>query len=162
MALLGVNSKFYYNSSSYGSPTWVEVNQVSDLNVNDEWDQADANARDSLVKRQVNTLMGLEVSGMLKVKLDDTAYNYLADALVFGTTIDVLVMEAAVTVVGARGYRYDAQVRKGSQDQGLQSALYKSITVSPTCSTNPPKAVKVGPGPALQYAIPGTSGGSYS
>ena len=59
---------------------------------------------------------------------------------------------------GNRGYRADFQVSEADEDQGLNAAIYKGLTLKPVVSTNPAKAVLVNGSGTLTYAIPELTG----
>ena len=162
MPLLGINAKCYRNTSSYGAPNWSEITQISDLSINPTWDKGDASARESRIKQNVKTMMDLEITAKVKKRIGDANYEAIMDALVSDNVLDLLVLDASKETVGARGWRIDAQIFSATEDQAMGNVLYEDITISPSLESNPPKAVKVGAGPALTYSTPGANGASFS
>lgn len=162
MGMLGVNAKAYRNTGSYGSPTWSEMTLISDLSVNPAWDEGSADARESRIKQVRKTMMGLEVSGKMKKRISDSNYQALMDALVSDTVLDVLILDASKETVGARGWRFDAQVFSANEDQAMGNVLYEEFVMKPSLDTNAPKAVKVGAGPALTFSTPGVDGSTFA
>jgi hypothetical protein len=163
MSLLAINAKLYYRSAGiYGAPTFTAIDIVENVAVNPVWDEGAADSRESRVHQFVKTMLGLEVTFRLKKKPTNAAYIALMNALVGDTVIDFLVMDGAVDVVGNRGWRFDAQVFNGSEDQALANVLYQDMVIKPYPGDNPTKAVLVGAGPALTYSIPGANGGSFA
>lgn len=157
--MLGINAKLYWRSGgTYEAPTWSELSAVSDLAVNPTWDEGDASTRESRVKQSAKTMMGLEITGKIKKKINNAGYEAIMGALVTDQVLDVLVLDASKETVGARGWRLDAQVFNANEDQGLGTVQFEEISIKPCLDTNPVKAVKVGPGPALTYATPGGDG----
>ena len=158
---LGVNSKLYYNSGTYGSPTWVEVSLIADLAVNPQWDEHDVSTRGSRVKSMKKTMLGIEVSGRLKKKPGDTTYAKFVDGIVSDDTLDVLVLDGARDANNARGWRFDAQIHQGNDDQSLSGGGFLDIVLKPLTDVNPARAVLV-TGGALTYATPGPDGETYA
>ncbi len=158
---LGVNSKLYYNSATYGTPTWVEVSLIADLAVNPQWDERDVSSRGSRVKSMKKTMLGIEVTGTLKKKPGDTVYGKFVDALMSDDTLDVLVLDGPRDQNNVRGYRFDAQVHQGNDDQSLAGGGFLDIVLKPLQDTNPAKAVLV-TGGAPTYATPGADGDTYA
>lgn len=143
-AYLGRNAKFYLNTGSYGSPTWSEVPNISDLTLNRAWDEGDASTRESAMKQAVKTLLDAAVSGKLKFTIGDSNTTTILDALDSPTTtIDIMCLNGPQTTNGMKGVRYPAQVTQGNEDQGLGVVLYEDIKFMPTPTANPPCTVKV-------------------
>lgn len=161
---LGIKCKLYYRSEgSYGSPTWSEISLIENLQVNPTWDEGQADDRSDRVHRVVKTMLGLEITGNLKKKPGNAAYEAVMNALVSDEALDILVMDGDINTVDNRGWRFDAQVFSANEDQGLGvGAVMEAISIKPTDSDNTCKAVLVGPGPALTYATPGGASASFS
>lgn len=155
MPKLGINSKVYRNSGTYGSPTWDEVTCVSDLAVNAAWDEADGSSRAGRVKQMSKTLMGLEITG--KALVSDAGADYLAlwAAIHSDTPLDLMVLNGANDANGVRGYRADFHVFSGSEDQAMANQLYLDFVLKPAVSDNPVKYVVVTTGAPVFTSITG-------
>jgi hypothetical protein len=153
---LGINAKLFYNAGTYGTPSWTEVTQISDLTENIKSQKAECNDRSSPVNKSVITSQDVSWSG--KIKNDEsTAFNYFYEAIFEKTTTDVLVLNGGSTTNGVRGFRADVQIHDMSNDQGRNASIYHDLMFEPTDSSNPVKAVLV-TGGALTYAtITGTT-----
>jgi hypothetical protein len=162
MGKLGINAKAYRNTGSYNAPVWSELTLISDLSVNPAWDEASADARESRIKQVRKTMMGLEVTGRMKKKPLDTNYEAFMNALNSDDVLDLLILDGPRETEGSRGYRFDAQVFGGTEDQAMGNVLYQDFAIKPSLETNPPKAVKVAAGGVLTYAIPGAAGGTFA
>jgi hypothetical protein len=163
--MLGIAAKLYYNSATYGSPTWVEVDCVADCQLNFAWDEGAADDRSDPAHRMVKTQFSLDVTGNAKKRISNTAWEYLADLLISRETGDFLVLDGPRTTVGQRGFRFDGQLFTGNEDQGLAvGAILSAFTLTPTDSAdgNLVKAVKVGAGPALTFATIGGDSASFA
>ena len=153
-AYLGRNAKLYLNTGSYGSPTWSEVANISDLTLNRAWDEAEANSRESSMKMALKTLLDGSVSGKMKFTIGDSNTTTILDALNSPTTaLDIMCLNQSQTTTGAYGLRYPCQVTQGNEDQGLGVALYEDLKFMPTPSTNAPCTVKVVGGAPVFTAI---------
>lgn len=143
---LGIRSKIYYRSAgNFASPTWTEISAFRDLTVNAQWDTTDAPDRSTVVKGMAKTLLDLGVSGTLKCSDTATTYGAVVDALLSPTSsLDVMVLDGASGTNGVRGYRYDALVTQGNQDQAIQNALYLDVNLVPNgFADNAPQSVLV-------------------
>lgn len=161
--MLGILAKVYRNTGSYGSPTWSECALFSDVNVSPAWDEGSADARESRIKQVRKTMLGLEVTGKMKKKIADANYEAFMNALLSDAVLDVLVLDGPKETEGVRGWRFDAQVFTGTEDQAMNvGALYVDLKLAPSLDTNAPLAVKVAAGPTLTFSTPGASGGSFA
>lgn len=143
---LGRDAKLYVNTASFGSPTWSAIDNVSDLTLTAEWDEAEASTRESKMKLKVKTLAGVEVSGKLKFDLTDTNTGTLLDAMVADTVIDVLVLNGTSATNGARGFRFECQVHAANEDQGLGAVVFEDFKLKPVPSANAKQSAKVASG----------------
>lgn len=155
MPKLGVTSKLYRNTNTYGSPTWTEVTCISDLAVNAAWDEADASSRASRVKQQSKTMMGLEITGKAKVSDTDAGFLAIWAALHSDTPLDCLVLNGAKDSNGVRGYRCEFNVFSGNEDQAMANTPYLDFTLKPAASDNFAAYVVVSAGAPVLTTITG-------
>jgi hypothetical protein len=159
---IGILSKLYYRSGgTYNSPTWAEVAIAGDVSVSPQWDEADISSRGSRVKSMKKSMLGLEMSVKLKKVPGNSVYGAFVDALMSDGVLDVLVLDGDKATNDVRGWRYDAQVFQGNDDQSLNGGGFLDLVLKPMDDTNPTKAVLVTAG-ALTFATPGASGGTYA
>lgn len=140
-AKLGIDAKLYYNTGTYGSPTWTEVTCVKDFKLNLKWSTTEAPSRANRVGEKAKLQIDISGTGQLKASDTDTAYVAFWNALVSSTgNLDVLILNGDKANNGSRGVRYDALVTDGSEDQGIGNAIYDDIELVPDAfKTNPPK-----------------------
>lgn len=133
MPRLGVLSKFYVNTGTYDVPVWTELPLISDCNVNGSWDEGEASARLSRVKSSEPTMLGLEVTGKIRVKgaEENAAYFDMRAAYINDDIVELLVLNGSINEVNAEGYRFEAKVFAWSEDQSLGAVLYKDFSVKP-------------------------------
>lgn len=158
---IGILSKLYYNTGTYGSPIWTEVSIVGDVAVNPTWDEADISTRASRVKSMKKTMLGIEITARLKKVPSSTVYAAFVNALMSDGLLDILVLDGPNNTDGVRGYRMDVQVFGGNDDQSLNAGGFLDIVMKPNQDTNPVKAALVDSS-ALTYATPGASGATYA
>lgn len=150
---LGIKCKAYRNTSTHGSPSWSEINHISDFTVSVTWDEADGSSRISRVKMTVKTMLGLEFSGKIKVNVADANYAAMRDASFGDGVLDILVMEDGDNATENNvGFRCDVQVLKFDVDQGMGTSLYRDFTLKPTTTDNLPELATVGGGAVITYA----------
>lgn len=153
MGMLGLNAKVYWRSGgTYGAPVWTDVNIFSDVSVNPAWDEASADARESRIKQVRKTLLGLEITGRMKKKIGNTAYDAFMNAMLSDEVLDIMVLDGSNTTDGVRGWRFDAQVFSATEDQAMGNVLYEEMILKPSLDTNAPLAVKVAGGVPTYYA----------
>jgi hypothetical protein len=144
MAKTGLKANLFYNTASYGSPTWAEITLVADCAVEGTRDEAGGSTRASSVKLFEPTQLALGISGKVRTDSTDTGFAaLLANFLDPSTAIDVLVLDGTTTENGSLGYRFDAKVFSMGEDQALNSVLFRDFTIKPCISANPVKSVLV-------------------
>lgn len=155
MPKLGVTSKIYLNTGTYGTPVWDELTCVSDLAVNAAWDEADGSSRASRVKQASKTLMALEITG--RAKVSDTGTDFIAiwEAIHSDTPLDLMILNGGSTSNGVRGYRGDFNVFSGSEDQAMANELFLDFVLKPATSDNPTKYAVVASGAPVFTTIDG-------
>ncbi len=138
---LGIKASLFRNTSTYNSPVWSEITGISDFKVAPDWKAADGSTRASRVERSVKTLLGLTFVGKIKVDHNDANYLALLAALYADTILDVMAIDGDPTdstLTGTlTGWRFDTQVYKGDQSQGLTEVLFDDFELKPTLSANP-------------------------
>jgi len=153
MAKTGIKCKLYLNTATYGSPTWVAIDFISDLAVNAVWDEAEGNIRGERVKSVAKTLLSLEITGKIRASDTDTNYATIIGAALSDSTLDLMVLNGADDVNGTRGYRADFVVLGASEDQSLGAVIFDDITLKPAISTNAVKSVLVTAGAPVFSSI---------
>jgi len=152
-AKIGFKCKVYVNTATYGSPTWAAVAAVNDWTWNIEANSADANDRCSFTDAMVKTGVKISFTGTVRVG-GENAEKFL-DEMYTCDVLDVLVLDGTNATNGAKGIRCDVQVHGGTQSQNRGDTLYHQITLMPTPSANPVKAVLVATGAPTYGEITG-------
>lgn len=138
--VVGLNAKAYYNSGTYGSPTWVLTSNVGDVNVTDEMNTTSI---------QVRSQGGfeVEVAGLRKVAFEfsmvydqgDSAQTALRSAYAARTKTDFLFLDQAQATSGSSGLRVLGLLTKFARQEKINEALMVDVRIAPTYdSTNAP------------------------
>lgn len=152
MSKIGIKAKLYYNTGTYGSPTWTAINLVGDLQVNFSWDEGEGTTRASRVKQFANSVANLELTGTIRTEPADTAYVALRNAAISDIAKDFLVLNGANNEADTDGFRFDGKVGGWGEDQGRGVApLFKTFTIKPSVSANNPKHVVVDDEGAMSF-----------
>jgi hypothetical protein len=130
---LGIRADLSYRSAgNFSTPTWTEITKFRDVTVNAAWDTVDAPDRGSRVKSMAKTLLDISVSGQMKMADADNTVNAVMDALLSPTSnIDIRVLNGSASTNGARGFRYEAIVTSGTENQGITEAIYADVNFAP-------------------------------
>lgn len=136
-AILGKNCKLYRNTGTWGSPTWVEVENVKDLTLNLAYQEADVSTRaGGGVSRAEPTLLDVSLEFDQVRDTDDADQTAILTAFFAGTLIDMAVSEAAIATAGTKYYRQEWKVLSGPQAEALADAKRISFTLKPCFSSN--------------------------
>lgn len=151
----GIKCVAYRNTGTYASPTWTALNLFANFQINQDWNTVFASFRGNAVRVGDVTDMNLEITASVRSSDTDADYIALWTAFIGASVVDLLVLNAAKTVVGARGMRFDAKFASHNEDQGAGSLLIPEMKIIPTDATTDPLAVPsyavVGAGPVLAF-----------
>ena len=134
MAKLGIDASMYLNTAAatpWTTPTWAELDGISDLTENCNWDVADIVIRRSLVKQGAKTIVDVGVSCKILREPANPLYVTILTALRLRTPADVLILDASINSIGAEGVRYMSQVTQGGGSQGTGDALFRDLVFVP-------------------------------
>lgn len=143
----GIDCKVYYNSGTYGSPTWVEWSCVRDTTFALTLEEVDATCRGGNGFRQsAISLKSIEVSGNAVKDKDDASFVAIETAARSETVLDVLVLDGVRTSADSDGWRMDVQIYGWTENQPYEDIVTIDFTMKPARSANSPTAVS-GPQP---------------
>lgn len=153
---LGVQTKFYYNTGTYGSPTWTAITYVSELTLGLSIDKLEASARDSRGKTYLPGMLDIGVTFKVRKYRTDTAVAALLNAFAAVTLLDFLVLDGVYTTNTVEGWRFESYVYSANEDQGLGSVLFPELMIAPAPTDNgpPAKAVVSGGAPVFTSLTP--------
>ncbi len=137
--LLGLNAKLYRNTGTYGSPTWVLVDNVKDLSINKEKGEADVTTRaNNGWEATAATLKSATIEWDMVYDPADADYTAIETAWEDGSAIEFAFMDGLITVAGTKGYRMTCAVFGFSRDEALTEAVMVNVSVKPTYAANGP------------------------
>lgn len=134
MSKLGILSKVYRNTGTYGAPVWVEVTSISDLSVEANWDEGEASTRASRVKKTKKTMLDVPITGKIKVSDTDAAYIAFWNAAHSDDVLDLMILNGSSSTNGVRGYRGEFDVNTPKEDQGMGNVLFMEFSLKPSDS----------------------------
>lgn len=131
--IMGFNGKAYYNSGTYGSPTWVLISNVGDISVTDEMTE-------TAIQLRSQSGMEVTVAGLRKVAFEwdsvydpaDTAQTALRSAYAARTKTDFLFLDQANGTTGSAGLRVQALVTKFPRQEKINEAMMVNVAIKPT------------------------------
>ena len=140
--VMGFNGKAYYNTGTYGSPTWTLINNIGDLKVTNEAAEAEVDIRAGggytyFFAGQIK--LGYEWSSIYD--LSDSAIAALRTAYYARTPTEFAFMDQAVATTGATGLRQTCQIFKFARVEELNKPMMYEISVKPTYSANAPSTL---------------------
>jgi hypothetical protein len=137
--LLGLDAKLYRNSSTYESPTWVEIENVKDVTLSLEKGEADVTTRANDGWRATKgTLKDASVEFQMVWDTEDTGFTAIQEAYFGNTSLDLAVMSGDITTAGSQGLRAEMDVFSFSRSEALEEAQMVDVSLKPTYSANAP------------------------
>lgn len=135
--LLGINAGLYYNTGTYGLPTWTEITDVSDVKLDLSFQKVALPTRNSKVIKSGKTVAEAPLQFTIKQHLTDAAFLAVWAALISNTdVIDLMVLNAKDDVNGARGVRGEFVLYSLTDDQAITNALVYQIAAEPADTDN--------------------------
>jgi hypothetical protein len=147
-AFVGGEAKFYYNSGTYGSPTWALIDNCQDLDVADARTAVAAPIRGNwpflghLVGMRDITITW---SSLQKQETTDTVLTALLAAYVAGTITEFAIADQAIATVGCKYQRVICVITKADRSEPIDGAVTISFEAKPAVNNggNNPSLVTV-------------------
>lgn len=132
---LGGEAKFYYNSATQASPTWVLIDNCQDLDMPDSRTAVAVQTRGNWP--YVKNLSGARTtsitwSSIQKQETTDTVLTALIAAYDAGTVIEFAIADQANATVGCKYRRVITQIVKCDQSEPLDGVVTISFEAVPT------------------------------
>jgi hypothetical protein len=132
---LGLDCKAYRNTSSWESPTWVEVENIKDLTLpltKGEWEASLRSGNG--VEEFIGTLKSFGVDFNLKWDpQNDPDCEALLDVyLDVEDYVDVLILDGPITTSGSQGPRYLADVFGFQRNENLTEGVMTDVNLKPS------------------------------
>ncbi|MGW8178346.1 MAG: hypothetical protein ACWGQW_06210 [bacterium] len=128
----GHRMKFYYNSATIETPTWVEVGNIEDLDVDYKRSMATIERRANDFAKNLPSLVDvIGVSFKLFFGFDKaTIWDAIRDAFVAGTPLQVAVCEDTITESGCEYLSIPILVEEFPWSQPLKDASSHAVKLS--------------------------------
>ncbi len=119
----GFRCKFYRNTATYASPTWLVIAEIGDLAIDAlTMGSAELKRRANVWTKSLATMIQQgTISFRMHFGLDATNFAYLRGAFLAGTVFEVAIMSDDVaTPSGAEGWRLPIHLTDFPWDQALE------------------------------------------
>lgn len=121
--IIGLDCKLYYNSATYGTPTWVEVSEIGDLTLPDfTLSLAEIKTRSSVYVKHLAGLKTLSVEFDYLYGAASTVFNYLRTAFFDRTVEEFAIMDGPIATTGREGIRGPFFIESFPINQNLEEA----------------------------------------
>lgn len=135
--VLAEDAKLYYNTGTYGSPTWTLIDNAMSLTLNLSKDAVDVTTRASAgFKEYVDGLIDASIEWGMLWDTEDAAFTAIRTAFFNKTAIEILVLDQEYDNTAAQGLRAICMVENFTRAENLGEALTVSVTVRPVANSN--------------------------
>jgi len=136
---VGINETLFYNSGTYGSPTWVAVTGAQDVMLSLGKTMAEVKARLASWIQKLPALKTLELEFGLLGDTSLAPYDIFRNAWLNDTLMDVAVCDSAtIATAGAESMRMQVYVSAFPIDQKLEDAQQIKVKCELGYSANLP------------------------
>lgn len=136
---VGVNQALFYNSATYGTPTWVEITAAKDVTLNLQKSEAVVKARLSTWEQNLPAIKSLSIEWDMLGDTSLTPFNVIRDAFISDTLVDLAVCDdAAIATSGADYFRSECYIFEFTVEQKLEDAESVKCAAKRAYSTNAP------------------------
>ncbi len=135
----GQTCYFYRNTGTFGSPTWVLIDNIENLKIGSSRTKAAASTRASIYNKYLPGQLDLSISFQMPRNVSDTDFTTLRTAFLAGTTIGVAYAAGPIATQGTRYVKLDCKITKMDEDEPLDAACMVDVELVPDAtSTNDP------------------------
>ena len=135
---LGKDAKLFRNTGSYGTPTWDEIDNVNDLTLNIELDEADSSIRGfGGYATAEPTLMVNSLEWGMNHDPADTDWEAVRAAVFGRSALELLALNGANSA-GSQGFRASFKFFKFGHGQPLRGIQQNSVMAKPCIAANAP------------------------
>lgn len=121
---VGHECKAYYNSATYATPTWVEIDEAIDVGIVEfSTTMIEIMTRKSqwAANRPGRTRLAVEASYLYRA--NSTVFNFLRAAKFANTAVDFSFMDGAIATAGSEGLRMWGYLAEFPINQALEEAV---------------------------------------
>ena len=132
---VGGEAKFYYNSATYASPTWVLIDNCQDLDMPDSRSAVAVQIRGNYP--HIGYLAGARDTGITwtsiaRQETTDTVLTALIAAFDAGTVIEFAIADQAIATVGCKYRRMTCIITKADQSEPIDGVVTISFEAKPS------------------------------
>jgi hypothetical protein len=111
-ALVGRECNLYYNSGTYGSPTWTLISRAMDVSYSISSERGDVSSRISIWKMEAKALNSLELTFGYRYRhlVTDAVFDALRPMAISNTKVEFAVCDTTIATTGAEYLRATYQV----------------------------------------------------
>lgn len=130
---IGLSAKSYRNTGTFGTPVWVAVDNVQDLTLGDNMEDADTSVRGGGgFATSEPTLRNLDLTfTMINKPGTNAEFEAVLDAYTARTPLDLAVMDGVITTPGQRGVRARWKVHQFPREQAIRGAQTIEVMLKP-------------------------------
>lgn len=128
----GRTCKLYYNTGTYGVPTWVLIGRVSSPSRTQGRPTSRKTYREATNSKNVTGLKDFEISGQYVLKnatVADTVYAALLASFMSDTVMDIAMLDTLVATTGATGIRGPFVVSQLDRSEDDEDAVVADFTM---------------------------------
>lgn len=132
VALTGLDCKLYYNTGTYGTPTWTEIDNCRDLSMSREKGDADGSKRSSTWREKLTTLKDMSIEWEMVYDTEDANFAALKTAWDDNTNLDLAIADGAIATSGTEYTRAICKLFDFTEEQPLEDVVVVSVSAAPT------------------------------
>lgn len=137
--VLSEDAKLYYNTGSYASPTWSEIDNVKDLTLSQDKGEVDLTTRASGGYEETGDgLISISVEFSMLYDTAEAYFGALEQAFTNKTAVEFAVMDGPIATTGSEGLRATCMVKTFSRNESLGDALMMDIVLRPVKNSDAP------------------------
>ena len=137
---MGFNGKAYYNTGTYGSPTWVLISNVGDIKVTDEMTETEIGLR-------VMGGFAITVNGLRKIGFEfdmlydpaDSVQSAFRTKYAARTATEFLFLDQIQATTDSAGFRGTCLITKFARQEELDKAMMVNVSIKPTYAAQAPE-----------------------
>ena len=130
--VLAEDAKFYYNTGTYGAPSWTEIGNVKDLTLNMNKDETDVTTRSSGgFKEYVDGLIDASLEWGMLWDDNDAAFTAIQNAFFNKTAVEFAAMDGDIATSGSEGLRVTCMIKDFTRNETLGEALMMDVSARP-------------------------------
>lgn len=135
---VGLDMYLYYNSGSYGSPTWALVSNCQDLKRPDEFAEAIVSRRAVPVEQVEPTIRKMQFEWSMVNDATDTAFAALKTRYLAKTLTELSLADGPIATTGTIYLRVETKLFQFGGDEPLDGAAIYNVLAKPCYSSNAP------------------------